>query len=128
MQARAPVPAQFSGAPVALFAETPAGTAAAEVTVAAEDGRVVERFAIPAEGGELAWSGLRPDGSAYPNGRYSFEVISYDAAGAELGRAAPQLFATVLEARNAEAGTQLVLEGGHVVEAAEIGALRPRAE
>jgi len=124
MEALAPVPAEYRGAPVTILPAPQTVADRAELVVRDSAG-VVERFTIPVLPERFEWSGILPDGSALPAGRYSFGVVSYDAAGAVLLTETPPIYTRVIEARNEEGATRLILDGGTSVDAQEVTGLRP---
>jgi flagellar basal-body rod modification protein FlgD len=125
MEARAPVPALFDGAtPVSLEAAPAPGAAAAALVVRDAAGDELDRFEIPAEPGPVAWSGRRPEGGAFPAGSYAFDVVSYDAEGAEIGSSTPEVYARVAEIRAGDDGPEVVFAGGSTALAGDVTGLR----
>jgi len=123
MEARAAARVLFDGAtPIALEAAPETGAARAELVVRDADGRERDRVAIPSEPGPVAWSG--PQGRAAAPGVYSFEVVSYDAAGEAVGASTPEAYALVTEVRAGADGAEVVFAGGATAPANEVTGLR----
>lgn len=123
-EVRSSGPARFDGAPLTLY--PPAGTANGNATflvVRDESGLPVARSPVAAGNGPLAWAGVRPDGSPFPPGLYSFEIeeVSGDTV---VGTRKVDHYARVTEVRAGEAGPMLVLSGGATVPAGDVVAVR----
>lgn len=123
MEGRAPVPARFDGAPVPLVLAPPSGADQVTLIVRDADGRVVTREAVPAAGGDYAWSGTDEGGAPVPFGLYSFELESRR-AGEFLSADPIPVYSRITEARLDDGETVVVFEGGSSVRAAEVTALR----
>ncbi len=122
-EARAPVAAQFSGAPVTL-GPTP-DPLAKEATLIVTDatGKVVSRQSIPVSTEPFEWTGSAAGGAKLPPGRYSFSLES-TAEGKTISTTPVDVYARIVEARAGTDGTTLVMTGGILVPADKVTALR----
>jgi len=123
MEARAAVPAWFDGSPVTLSPNPDSLADSAVLVTRNANGDVVSRESVPVSAQPIEWAGT--DSSGYPlaEGLYGFELESY-AGERLLGTGAVEIYSTVVEARGGSSGTQLVLRGGVLVDAADVTALR----
>lgn len=126
MEARAAVPAAFSGAPVWLSPRPAAGADAAELVVRDASGREVDRVAVPASGEPIRWTGATASGGQHMPGLYSFELVSFG-GGVPLASTPVGVYSRVVEVRSEGGEAVLVLEGGVRVPAREVTALREPA-
>jgi flagellar basal-body rod modification protein FlgD len=105
---------------------TPKPTSAADrmaIVVMDEHGKQVGRLEMPASEEPLSWTPTGVDGQPLPAGAYSFVLESL--SGAEILATAPlETYAPVVEVRNEDGVTQLVLEGGVKIAPSEVTALR----
>lgn len=122
-EARAPMPAQFDGAPIPLDFKTQAGADAGELVVTDATGREVWRHAVSAGTQSLDWAGVSADGYTLPSGPYGFELVSL-AEGEEIGRETVETYGRVREVRLGADGPMLVINGGSEVASAAVTALR----
>lgn len=76
MEARAPAPVEFSGAPVSIVPKVAAGADAADLIVRDANGTEVQRLPIALDGAPVEWAGVGDDGTALPSGTYRFDVES----------------------------------------------------
>ncbi len=126
MTARAQMPVSFSGAPVTLSVEAAAQADNAELVVRNDTGNVVMRQAVPAESGDIAWTGLDENGAPLPAGTYAISFESYK--GDELlGSSDVVVHDRIVEARNENGETILVMSGGQEIAASNIMGLRETA-
>lgn len=122
-EARAPVAAHFTGAPItvapnpALLADT------VEMVVRNSSGTEVQRMTIPTGAAPVEWSGVGEGGLPFPSGLYSFEIIS-SANGEVLLAEQADVYSTVTEVRSEGGQTILMLSGGVAVPASLVTALR----
>ena len=122
-EARAPVAGYFDGAPITV-APNPASVAdRVELVVRDEDGTEVQRSEIPVTADPIDWAGVGPDGTPFPPGLYSFEVISYSGDEVLIEEQA-EIYTRVTEVRSEAGETILILEGGAAVLASAVSALR----
>lgn len=126
MTARAQMPVSFSGAPVTLSVEAAAQADNAELVVRNDAGNVVMRQAVPAESGDISWTGLDENGAPLPAGTYAMSFESYK--GDELlGSSDVVVHDRIVEARNENGETILVMSGGQEIAASNILGLRETA-
>lgn len=123
LEARAPAAARFDGTPVEVFAEVPDTADQATLIVRDAANAVVSRMAIPAETATVRWDGTDALGTPVDPGLYSFEIETR-AAGDFVDLEPAQVYARVTEARMEAGAPALVFEGGEIVPADQIGALR----
>jgi flagellar basal-body rod modification protein FlgD len=122
-EARAAMPARFDGAPITLSPNPAADADSAELVVRNAAGQEVARGPIPVASDPIEWAGVGADGTPLPSGTYRFEVVSLKAG--EVLRTDPaELYATIREVRAEGGETVLVMEGGALVPAGEVTALR----
>mgnify|MGYP003148389791 FL=1 len=72
MQARAPVPAYFDGAPVSVVPNVQRGADAAQLVVFNESGAEVQRLDIGLDNQPVVWAGVRADGRQMTRRSLSF--------------------------------------------------------
>ena len=123
MEARATAPAWFDGQPVTLMPEPQTGADKAEIVVYNEAGKEVGRHAVAPTDEAVVWGGMKPDGTAYPTGLYSFRLESYFGT-EKLADTELDVYAEVVEARTQNGKTVLILEGGTELPADAVTALR----
>jgi len=122
-EARAPMAGAFDGTPITLSPNPVAIADRVELVVRDSAGLEVSRSEIPNSADPIEWAGVTADGAPLPNGLYGFEVVSY--AGDEVLLAEPaEIYATVTEVRSIDGRTVLVMEGGAMVAAESVTALR----
>jgi len=123
MEARVNAPAWFDGAPITLMPEPAPAADRAELVVYDEANTEVGRYPVTPSSDPIAWFGMQQTGEPYPQGLYSFKMESY--IGSELlSSKEVDVYTEIVEARNEDGGTMLVLEGGTSIAADEIMALR----
>ena len=127
MEARATAPAWFDGQPVTLMPEPQTGADKAEIVVYDEAGKEVGRHAVAPTDEPVVWGGMRPDGTAYPTGLYTFRLESYFGT-EKLADDPLDVYAEVVEARTQDGRTVLILEGGTELPAEDVTALRKPPE
>ncbi|WP_306154733.1 flagellar hook capping FlgD N-terminal domain-containing protein [Roseovarius sp. MMSF_3281] len=123
MEATADMPLAFEGTPVPLTLTTSAQADTAQLVIHDRNGTLVQRLDVPAGGGRFTWTGLDASGAPLPQGEYSATVESY-ARGEVIESHPAQVHATIVEARQMDGQTQLVMQGGQTVTAQQIIALR----
>ncbi|MGR3465272.1 flagellar hook capping FlgD N-terminal domain-containing protein [Limimaricola sp.] len=122
-EVRAPVPAVFDGAPLALEFETRAGADAGVLVVSDAEGREVARHATGAGPQRFDWGGTDAQGAPLPLGSYGFAIVS-SSGGEEIGHDMVETYGRVREVRLGADGAVLRLEGGGEVPMAAVSALR----
>lgn len=121
--ARAAMPAQFTGSPITI-APNPASVAnKVELVVTDSNGNEVQRLEIPKSTDPVEWAGTSPDGTPLPNGIYNFNVVSYSNGEVILDESA-DVYARVTEVRSENGQSILMLEGDIPVLASDVSALR----
>ena len=96
------------------------------IVVRDEDGLEVGRLETAASSEPLSWTPTGPDGQALPAGVYSFELESR--TGAEVLQTDPlETYTRIVEVRNEDGVTKLVLQGGVLALPADVTALREPA-
>lgn len=123
MEARTDAPVHFDGAPITL-APAPAATAdQAFLIVRDASGAVVQTAEVPVTSDYVEWAGVDDNGTPFAAGTYSFELenFAYDEF---LSTTPVEAYGHIIEARAEGTNTVLVMEGGSVVNADDISALR----
>jgi flagellar basal-body rod modification protein FlgD len=126
MEARTDSPVYFDGAPVTL-APAPASTAdQAFLIVRDASGAVVQTSEVPTTSDYVEWAGVDDSGNPFATGTYTFELenFAYDEF---LSTTPVEAYGHIIEARADGTNTVLVMEGGAVVNADDISALREPA-
>lgn len=123
MEARTTGAVGFDGAAISVLPKVEAGADQAFLLTYDENGTEVQRRAIPTTGEPLEWTGVRDDGSILANGNYTFKVESRQ-LGDIMGTSAAESYARITEARRNGVETVLVLNGGSIVTAEAVTALR----
>ncbi|EYD73884.1 Flagellar basal-body rod modification protein FlgD [Rubellimicrobium mesophilum DSM 19309] len=122
-QVRAAMPAWFDGAPVTVSPNPLALADGAELVVRDAQGKEVDRQAIPVSSDPIEWAGVGADGSPMASGLYSFEVVS-TSGGEEVSTDPAEVYGTVTEVRAVDGKAVLVTQGGSMVAADSVTALR----
>ncbi len=122
-EARAAAPAYFDGEPITLSPNPALVADQAEVVVRNENGAEVQRFDIPISADPVEWAGVSPGGDPFPEGLYSFELVS-TSNGEVITADVVEVYSTVTEVRAQGGETILILEGGAAVATNQVSALR----
>ncbi|WP_322893020.1 MULTISPECIES: flagellar hook capping FlgD N-terminal domain-containing protein [unclassified Yoonia] len=123
-EARAAAPVYFDGTtPMTLHPQPMAGAETGEIVVRDETGGIVHRFAAPASGDPLPWTGALPTGVQLPAGVYQFTYIS-SREGKSIGDTGVEIYAQVAEVRSVDGEKQLITKGGVAVPVKDVTALR----
>ena len=122
-EARAPVAAHFTGAPITI-APNPASSAdKVELIVKDSAGVEVQRLPIAISAETIEWAGVGANGTPLPNGNYTFTVES--SVGGEVILTEPaDVYSTIQEVRSEGGQTILILSGGVAVSSSQVSALR----
>lgn len=123
MEARVAAPVYFDQSPVTLIPEPAIGADQVSLVVRNSAGVIVENKSIPVSNAQLQWTGKRDDGSFYPTGVYSFELVS-SGEGRHLSSGPVQAFSRITETQNERGDLWLVLESGERVPAESVSGLR----
>lgn len=126
MEARTTAPVSFDGSPITVIPRSEAG--ADEVVLVAYNakGEEVQRKQISAGTEPVEWAGVADDDTAFPNGLYSFKVESR-LVGQTIGTNTAETYSRITEARRQGSETVFVLDGGSLVTADGVSALREPA-
>ena len=123
-EVQAPTSAAFEGSPIDVAVTPVANTDRAVLVVKNDFGTEVSRQTVTAGEASLSWDGTDALGNSVANGRYTFQLESYDGE-TLVNTQAGQVFGTVTEVRvDSEGETVLVLEGGGQVRPDAVTALR----
>ena len=126
MEARVAAPVSFSGAPIDLAPSPAPGSDAAELVVLDANGNEVAREAVPLGQSTIQWAGIGQDGNPLADGAYTLQLESHSRGSVtEVSNIAH--YARITEARQGANGVELVTEGGVVVPADDVSALREGA-
>jgi len=123
MDARGAMPAQFNGFPITLYVRPEPTSDSAVLVVRNEYGEVVDSSPLSLTEDTFEWSGRDGAGQSLPTGLYRFEVESYF-QNELVQKSEPEVYARVVEARLEDEGTVLLMEGGAVISANKITAMR----
>ncbi|MCF7698858.1 flagellar hook capping FlgD N-terminal domain-containing protein [Loktanella sp. M215] len=123
MDARAPVPAYFDGAPVTVVPNVQRGADAAQLVVRDADGIEIQRLTIATDNAPVTWAGVTTDGAPLPRGFYAFDTVSL-AAGEVVAEAPSEIYARVTEVQVTGGVNTLILAGGKSVPASQVTAVR----
>jgi flagellar basal-body rod modification protein FlgD len=122
-EVRAPVRADFAGAPLELEV-TPVAEADRAVLVVRNDfDQVVARVPVAADAGTITWNGEDSLGGSVAHGRYGFAVESYDGE-TLLDTQEARVFTAVTEVRFEGGVPVLVVTGGDRVPLEQVTAIR----
>ncbi|UWQ74865.1 flagellar hook capping FlgD N-terminal domain-containing protein [Leisingera sp. M658] len=124
MEARAVAPGYFDGSNEITIAPNPAA-AADSVTLVVQDknGTEVQRVALPVSAEPFQWNGLDDDGNPLEAGEYAF-VIESSKGDELLLQEYAEIYFKVNETRMQGGEVGLITEGGSVVLASSVNALR----
>ena len=122
-EVRAPMAADFDGAPVTVVPTIDPAADGAELVVRNAAGAEVQRLPLALNSGPVEWAGVDPSGAPFAAGLYSFEVVNK--IGPEvLSTSQAEVYARVHEVQ-AKAGTlMLILDSGAEVPAELVSAVR----
>ena len=125
-EARAATPAYFDGEPITLSPNPPVLADTAESVVRNESGVEVQRLSVPVSADPVEWAGVGPGGVPFPEGQYTFELIS-SSDDEVLTEDPVEVYSTVTEVRAQDGQTILILEGGAAISTDQVSALRDPA-
>lgn len=125
-EARAATPAYFDGEPITLSPNPPVLADTAEIVVRNESGVEVQRLSVPVSADPVEWAGVGPGGVPFPEGQYTFELIS-SSDDEVLTEDPVEVYSTVTEVRAQDGQTILILEGGAAISTDQVSALRDPA-
>ena len=122
-EARAAMPAYFSGTPITVAPNPAAAADYVELVVYDADGNEVERTEIPVSADPVEWAGTSADGSPLANGLYQFNIESYSNDELIL-ESISDVYATVTEVRSQTGNVYLMMAGDVSILASEVNAVR----
>jgi len=122
-EARMAIPGLFDGAPSEIGANPPSFSEMTELVVRDSSGNEVQRYNIPVSDVPFEWAGVRDDGSPFPAGEYSFEVVAYS-GGDVIDTHTPDTFTEVHEVRLVSGQTVVAVNGGALYPASAVSGLR----
>ena len=122
-EARAAMPAKFSGQPIEVLPGYAAGADAAKLAVRDAAGQVVQTQAVAPGTERVQWAGVAADGTPFPAGLYRFEVESFQ-RGQSLGIRPAEVYAELTEARLIGGQPMLIFAGDTVVAPDQVTGLR----
>lgn len=125
LEARAQASANFDGTPISVLPTPDTEADSAELVVRDQAGDVVQRLPFTPSTDEIQWAGVSDTGEPFEDGLYSFEVESYS-DDTLLGTSKAEVYAEIVEAKNQDGATVLVLAGGAEISADGVSALRGR--
>ncbi|WP_170336890.1 flagellar hook capping FlgD N-terminal domain-containing protein [Ruegeria arenilitoris] len=126
MDVRAASAFQFDNTPVEIFAN-PEDTADKAVLVIKDaEGTVIDRITVSATEKEFTWAGMDESGNPLPSGNYSASLESYKDGKLQSDKPA-SVYSRVVEAQVSEGTIILKLEGGTVISARDVTAVRAGA-
>ncbi|WP_371170468.1 flagellar hook capping FlgD N-terminal domain-containing protein [Aliiroseovarius sp. 2305UL8-7] len=123
MEARVAAPVLFDQTPITLVPQPASGADQTRLVVKNEAGTIVENRVIPLSSEPIQWAGVDEGGTPYPQGVYSFELISMG-AGRHLSSDPVEAFSRITETQSADGNLWLVLESGQKVAADQVAAIR----
>lgn len=113
----------FDGAPIELSVDPAPGATAATLIVETDAGLTVARLAVDPQATSLTWDGSVGGGGVAPEGVYRF-TLERIAGQEKLPDAAARGYASVVEARMANGGVELLLDSGDAIGAEDVTAIR----
>lgn len=116
-------PVYLDGAPRRLVPPEVPGADRAELVVTDRDGREVTRRAVDPRATEILFEMPNEYEGGVPVGHYAVKVESFR-GGVSLGVAPVMTYARIDEARSDQGKLLLVLEGGHLIDSAQVAGLR----
>lgn len=119
----AATPINFDGTPRSLVIDAPAKADAIQIEVRDATGTIVQRMQAPSGTQSLQWTGTTPDGSAMPNGKYSFTTVALSGGEPTQSKATP-VYQRVTEVSAGTDGGSLTLASGHTVAVSSVTSLR----
>jgi flagellar basal-body rod modification protein FlgD len=124
MEARGVAPGYFDGSDSITIAPNPAASAdSVTLVVQNSSGNEVQRVTLPVSAEPYQWKGLDDDGEPFETGEYTFVVESHKGDEVVLQEYA-EIYFKVNETRMQGGDVGLITEGGSVVLASAVSALR----
>jgi len=124
MEARVATTATFDGVnPVTVSPNPPVAADRVELVAYNEFGSEVWRGSLPVSAEAYEWNPTDANGASLPAGQYDLKIESY-AEDALLVTDVAEVYTTVTEVRSIAGSPALVLQGGAIVEASTVTAIR----
>ncbi len=121
--ARAAMPAYFSGTPITVAPNVAATADAAQLVVYDATGTEVSRNDIALSSDTVEWAGTTATGTPLASGLYSFAVVS-SSNGVVISEQGAEVYASVREVRRENGQLNLLMDGDVSVYASDVSALR----
>lgn len=121
-----PAAAEFSGAPLDVTYSVAEKATRADLVVTADDGTVIERFAIDPKKTTLVWAGTDQNQNPFPHGSYSFKIENFEGS-TKLEDTAALTFSEVTETRVKDGEISLVFKDGTKMLASDVTSIRATA-
>ncbi|NOC47229.1 MULTISPECIES: flagellar hook capping FlgD N-terminal domain-containing protein [unclassified Ruegeria] len=116
----------FAGQPVTLFAQADPDADATKLVIRDSDGTVIDNVTVPTTTEEFVWAGVDSSGNPLASGNYTATLESYK--GDKLLSEKPvAAYNRVVEAQVGDDAVLLTLQGGQVVPATQVTAVRTGA-
>lgn len=123
-EVRSSGPASFDGTPLTLYpGEASSDADATFLVVRDASGLPVARTPIAPGSDPVTWAGVRPDGTPFPTGLYSFEIEEVQGE-TVIATKGVEHYARVTEVQSGPAGPVFVLAGGATISASDVVAVR----
>lgn len=113
----------FEGGETPLTLDPGDDATSAQLTVRDESGAIVSIETVDPQASAITWSGKTSSGEDAPDGIYSFSVLRFR-GDERLDPIQPLAFEDVREVRIGSDGLELVLDGGDVISASSVEAVR----
>ncbi|NVO57667.1 flagellar biosynthesis protein FlgD [Rhodobacteraceae bacterium B1Z28] len=113
----------FDGQPVTVFAQPDLAADATTLVIRDGEGAEIDRITVPVTDTEFVWAGTDADGNPLAAGNYSATLESYK-DGELLSEELASAYNRVVEAQVGDDAILLTLEGGQVVSAGQVTAIR----
>lgn len=126
MDARAPGPAYFGGAPLTVVPAPDAVADASQLVVRDENGVEMQRIDISTSSDPVVWAGVGDNGNPLPNGAYTFVTENF-ALGRPISENKSEVYQRVTEVQFDGSQNILIMDGNLKVSATDITALRDPA-
>ena len=126
MEARAAVPAAFTGEPVTYYTDPVRDADQATLVVENEAGTQVSRVAVSSTATTGEWSGTDSSGATLPDGNYTLR-IEYRSEGTLSSTKPVEVYAPISEARLSDGEPVVIFSTGGEVNADAVTAVRPPA-
>ncbi len=123
MEARTTAPVSFDGNPITIYPNPSARSDEVILNVRDGSGRLVQSLQMPVSAEPVQWAGVQENGSPFPQDLYSFEVESR-LTGEVILLESTETYARIVEARQLDGQSVLVLEGGSSILADSVSGLR----